>query len=103
MTYLSLADLAHVAGNCAICLCGSVHLLQPLFVDHSAPESAVHALQAAAEAAVLKRQLNAIFEDMPRDLQQTMLSSPHRAALLQGAGPHPKVLIDSQLFISHPL
>ena len=47
-------------------------------------------LQAAVEAAALQEQLKRIFEDMPRDLQQTMLSSPHRAALLQGPGPHIK-------------
>lgn len=47
--------------------------------------------QAALEASAVKQQLSAIFESMPRDLQQTMLSSPHRAALLQGSGPHAKV------------
>ena len=51
----------------------------------------VHNVQAALEASAVKQQLSAIFESMPRDLQQTMLSSPHRAALLQGSGPHAKV------------
>ena len=48
-------------------------------------------LQAAVEAAALQDQLKLIYEDMPRDLQQTMLSSPHRAVLLQGPGPQIKV------------
>lgn len=47
-------------------------------------------VQAAVEAAALQGQLRAIFEGMPRDLQQTMLSSPHRATLLQGSGPQIK-------------
>ena len=47
--------------------------------------------QAALEASAVKQQLSAIFESMPRDLQQTMLSSPYRAALLQGSGPYAKV------------
>lgn len=46
----------------------------------------MHGVQAAAEAAALQEQLRTIFEGMPRDLQQTMLSSPHRATLLQGSG-----------------
>ena len=46
----------------------------------------------AEEAEGLKQQLNAVFEGMPRDLQQTILSSPHRAALLQGSGPRHKVM-----------
>ena len=50
----------------------------------------VDGLQAAVEAAALQQKLKDIFEDMPRDLQQTMLSSPHRAALLQGSGPQIK-------------
>ena len=51
----------------------------------------VHNVQAAIEASALKQQLNAIFQDMPQDLQATMLSSPHRAALMQGSGPHAQV------------
>ena len=54
------------------------------------------ALQAAMEAAALQQQLKAIFESMPRDLQQTMLSSPQRAALLQGSGPQTKASPDGQ-------
>lgn len=46
---------------------------------------------AAPQAAALKQQLNAVFDSMARDLQQTMLSSPQRAALLHNSGPHPKV------------
>lgn len=41
---------------------------------------------------LLKRRLGALFEGMPRDLQATMLSAPHRASLLQGVrtqGPVP--------------
>lgn len=48
-------------------------------------------VQAAVQAAALKQQLNAVFDSMARDLQQTMLSSPQRAALLHNSGPHPKV------------
>lgn len=51
----------------------------------------VHNVQAAIEASALKQQLNAIFQDMPQDLQATMLSSPHRAALMQGSGPRAQV------------
>ncbi|CAK0733784.1 hypothetical protein CVIRNUC_000332 [Coccomyxa viridis] len=39
--------------------------------------------QAIARVAALKRGLGSVYEAMPRDLQQTMLSSPSRAALLQ--------------------
>ena len=40
-------------------------------------------MQAAARVTALRRGLGAVYEAMPRDLQQTMLSSPARAALLQ--------------------
>ena len=40
-------------------------------------------MQAIARVAALKRGLGSVYEAMPRDLQQTMLSSPSRAALLQ--------------------
>lgn len=57
--------------------------------------SAVCFLQAAAAAAALQDQLKLIFEGMPRDLQQTMLSSPHRAALLQSSGPQTKARLSN--------
>ncbi|KAK9810174.1 hypothetical protein WJX72_006112 [[Myrmecia] bisecta] len=47
--------------------------------------------QALAKAALLKKQVGAIFGAMPRDLQQTMLSSPQRAALLHGLTTQHKV------------
>jgi len=37
-----------------------------------------------------------VFEAMPRDLQQTMLSAPHRATLLHGLRAHTKVSDDKQ-------
>lgn len=40
-------------------------------------------VQVAAQAVQLRQDLTVIFHKMPHDLQQTMLSSPHRAALLQ--------------------
>lgn len=55
------------------------------------PAAALCGVQAAIQAAALKQQLNAVFDSMARDLQQTMLSSPQRAALLHNSGPHPKV------------
>lgn len=48
-------------------------------------------MQVAAQAVLLRQELLAVFEEMPRDLQQTMLSSPQRAALLQVPGPQNKV------------
>lgn len=44
--------------------------------------------QGAEAAEQLKRRLGALFEGMPRDLQATMLSAPHRASLLQGVRTH---------------
>ena len=41
--------------------------------------------QAAQALAEAKRELVRVFEAMPRDLQQLCLSSPDRAALLDGA------------------
>jgi hypothetical protein len=48
-------------------------------------------LQAAEAVAEAKRELVAVFEAMPRDLQQTMLSAPRRADLLHSLGAHTKV------------
>ena len=48
-------------------------------------------MQVAAQAVLLRQRLTAIFDRMPHDLQQTMLSSPHRAALLQLSGHQSKV------------
>ena len=47
--------------------------------------------QAAEALAEAKRELVRVFEAMPRDLQQTMLSAPHRAFLLHGLRAHTKV------------
>lgn len=47
--------------------------------------------QAVARVAALRRGLGAVYEAMPRDLQQTMLSSPVRAALLQSLSLHIRV------------
>ena len=47
--------------------------------------------QAVARVAALRRGLGAVYEAMPRDLQQTMLSSPVRAALLQSLSVHIRV------------
>ena len=56
------------------------------------------------DAAALQDQLKVIFEGMPRDLQQTMLSSPHRAALLQGPGSQIKArLSDTVTSMSNPV
>ncbi len=48
-------------------------------------------LQAGARVTALRRGLGAVYEAMPRDLQQTMLSSPARAALLQSLSDHTRV------------
>ena len=48
-------------------------------------------VQAIARVAALKRGLGSVYEAMPRDLQQTMLSSPARAALLQSLSVQVKV------------
>lgn len=47
--------------------------------------------QAAEAVAGAQRELVAVFEAMPRDLQQTMLSAPRRADLLHSLGAHTKV------------
>lgn len=47
--------------------------------------------QAVVRVAALRRGLGAVYEAMPRDLQQTMLSSPARAALLQSLSLHIRV------------
>jgi len=47
------------------------------------------AAQAAARVGALRRGLCALFAQMPRDLQQAILSVPARAALLHGAGGAP--------------
>ena len=55
-----------------------------------------HDAQRAGEAdtaAQLKRRLGNLFEAMPRDLQQTMLSAPRRASMLQNLRVHSKVAI----------
>ena len=56
----------------------------------------VHDAQGASEAdtaAQLKRRLGTLFEAMPRDLQQTMLSAPRRASMLQNLRVHSKVAV----------
>ena len=55
-----------------------------------------HCAQGAREADTamqLKRRLGTLFEAMPRDLQQTMLSAPRRASMLQNLRVHSKVAI----------
>ena len=47
----------------------------------------------ADTAAQLRRRLGTLFEAMPRDLQQTMLSAPRRASMLQNLRVHSKVAI----------
>ena len=44
-------------------------------------------------AAQLKRRLGNLFEAMPRDLQQTMLSAPRRASMLQSLRVQSKVAV----------
>jgi len=48
-------------------------------------------VQTVARVAALKRGLGSVYEAMPRDLQQTMLSSPARAALLQSLSVQARV------------
>lgn len=48
-------------------------------------------MQAVAAAAQLRTELVRIFEAMPRDLQQLVLSSPQRADLLYRLRVHSKV------------
>jgi hypothetical protein len=57
--------------------------------------------QAAEAVAVARRELVAVFEAMPRDLQQTMLSAPRRADLLHSLGAHTKVHQQPQLAVAH--
>ena len=47
--------------------------------------------QENSHVAELRGALGRLFESMPRDLQQTMLSSPSRAALLQTLAVHPRI------------
>ena len=47
----------------------------------------------ADTAAQLRRRLGSLFEAMPRDLQQTMLSAPRRASMLQNLRVQSKVAI----------
>jgi hypothetical protein len=49
-------------------------------------------VQAAEALAEAKREMVRVFEAMPRDLQQTMLSAPRRADLLHSLGAHTKVV-----------
>lgn len=58
--------------------------------DHSVSQIHTQAAEALAEA---KRELVRVFEAMPRDLQQTMLSAPRRAAMLHTLRTHTKVTI----------
>lgn len=44
----------------------------------------------------LKQELKSVFEAMPRDLQQTMLSAPRRAALLHSLHVQSKLRIPGQ-------
>ena len=44
-------------------------------------------------AAQLRRRLGNLFEAMPRDLQQTMLSAPRRASMLQSLRVQSKVAV----------
>lgn len=58
--------------------------------------SLLQTLQAKEALAEAKRELVRVFEAMPRDLQQTMLSAPHRATLLHGLRAHTKVNDDNK-------
>lgn len=60
-----------------------VHLLSPKPSCSQSSDAAPCCCQGAEAADLLQRRLGALFEGMPRDLQATMLSAPHRANLLQ--------------------
>lgn len=59
------------------------------------------AVQIAAQSVQLRQNLMEVFHKMPQDLQQTMLSSPHRAALLQLSGPPSKVSSKCDSHLQH--
>ena len=66
-------------------------MMQQRLHDHTGMYRGVVWVQAIARVAALKRGLGSVYEAMPRDLQQTMLSSPSRAALLQSLSVQSRV------------
>ena len=70
---------------------GASITMQQRLHDHAGLYRGLVCVQAIARVAALKRGLGSVYEAMPRDLQQTMLSSPSRAALLQSLSVQSRV------------